>query len=486
MYTFAEGIENLKGRWRQLRPRTRHWMANIFIGVLIELLLHVGHHFHVPWIETNQNIALDAMMRGSAETVRDDDPPGARLAFIDVDSRTWRHPSWGGGEPDIAPRDRVAQLVEYAFLQGARLVVLDIMVEGRPNAADQAFAAKIANIVGQPGFRDDGRLVLVRSIRHPLDGEDGVPMLRESALDPVVARFSERIQVAAPYFKISRDLVLRDWELWSLACKRNEAGEARWTIVPSVQLLVARDLLTGKPATSRRETAFCDHEGSHARGNEVETIRSLNAEAWQWVRELAPEAEERPDHEHALANRIGFHIGDPPRLGQLRVISAIDVLHESDERSTRAAGKASGAKPLQDAIVIIGQSYPEAHDRHATPLGDMAGSIVLANSIDSMVRHGLLHEPSPWLRFCIALCAIVIVGYLFARWDSLRGTAIALVIVIGALVILSYQFFKFGIWLDFALPLIGIQLHRLVKRYEENSEYKRLAQCASPVDETET
>ena len=90
----------------------------------------------------------------------------------------------------------------------------------------------------------------------------------------------------------------------------------------------------------------------------------------------------------------------------------------------------------------------------------------------------LIGSPNGWLTFALALLLIVFVGYVFARWDSLVGTWISTGVAIVLLAVGSFYLFKHGVWLDFALPLLGIQLHRMVKSMEERTEHKRLARLA--------
>lgn len=478
----------LKTWWHSLRPLTRHWIINVLIGVAIELVLILAEAHHSKWLESTQNLALDSMMRGSAATVQEDDGKVPPLAFIDIDNRTWQDPAWGGGEPCRAPRERLLQLIDFAFKHDARQVVLDIVVEGRTDdPEDQEFAAKLSQLINGANSGGDRKLILVRTLRQPLlaaDSKgklDAVPELRNSALDPVIESSAGRIEVAAPYFKLSSDLVLRDWQLWSLACKRSASGKAMLVVVPSVQLLVAArngQWRIAEAPWSMPPTTACEASGVGVLGASTKDLQSLKAATWYWLRKAMEhrggEMEHKPEHEppeeEGLFNRIVFRITDPPGMSAspgvkvhvTQVISALDVLQNQEEN-----------RDLANAIVVIGQSYPEAGDRHPTPLGDMAGSLVILNSIDSMIRHGLLHE-SHLLKNVLAFALILSVGYIFARWDSVSGTIIALLLVLGGLVPISYHFFKFGVWLDLALPLIGIQVHRLVKSFEERIELRRL------------
>ena len=162
-----------------------------------------------------------------------------------------------------------------------------------------------------------------------------------------------------------------------------------------------------------------------------------------------------------------FRLTDPPKLNQAQVISAAEVL---DGRAVRHT--------IRDAIVIIGQSYPEAGDRHQTPLGEMAGSLVILNGIDSMIRHQVIHPPSPWFMAPLSVLLIVFVGYVFARWDSTFGPLIATTAATVVLFVGSYHLFKHGVWMDFELPLLGIQARKTITTFVEAVQKHR--QPAAP------
>ncbi len=521
-----------RDRWQRLRPVTRHWLTNVAIGVLIELLLHwVGHTLYWQPLVYAQNYALDAVMRANAAV--DPTPPFPKnraplsLALIDIDDAAWRSSQWGGGEPYRAPRQQLLALVDKAFEKGARQVVLDVVVEGahRPQelAEDDAFAGALDDLLAKPYFKSDPlkQLVLVRTLRHPLarnvrmaDAPDQLrelrypegylSELRESPrIDAVVKNSRDRIVVAAPYFTYSSDRVLRDWQLLQAVCARDADPQVpgKIRVVPSVQLAVlarhvgvAPDMLPGQrdsqgeagdggkaAQVAQTCTPFPMQEGAAPNTRENARQRSgalekqielaINA-SWRAMHEgfkskgIDLGFGDKPPHAQSLANRVVFRIGDIPQLGQAQVIPALAFLNGASPQS------------LQDRVVVIGQSYLEAGDRHITPLGEMSGGMVLVNAIDSMARHSLIGSPNGWLTFALALLLIVFVGYVFARWDSLVGTWISTGVAIVLLAVGSFYLFKYGVWLDFALPLLGIQAHRMVKSMEERAEHKRLAQLA--------
>jgi hypothetical protein len=472
---------------------TRHALINIAIGLCIELVLHgLNEMPNAPLVTAAKNLAFDRLIRARAQA------PGeggaaTGLTLVAIDDATWRSAAWGGGEPVRAPRAQVLQLVEQAFSRGAAQVVLDVLVDGTPGRAvdleeDRAFADGLARLLDSPHLQAPRQLVLVRSLRapYPLQAtgpsrprgahvEGFLPELRESPpVDAVIARSGGRIVVAAPYFLYSADRVLRDWQMFQVVCQRRADGSGRVAVVPSVQLRVsARQLGVDAAALDLTAAERCTPfplappvdaaswaavEAAAARPEALAALVGVTSESyWRGLRaayaKRGVELGEHAVHEGNVGNRVVFRFADAPA-----VVPAHELLGPAP-RPQRL--------PMQGHVVVVGQTYAEVPDHHATPLGHMPGPVVLLNAIDSMQRFGVVQPPPHAVTWAIAVVLIVLFGVVYAHWDSFLGTWIATGVVLLAMVPLSFHLFKYGIWLDFALPLLGIQLHRTVKSLEE-------------------
>ena len=481
--------------WRDLAPRTRHWWVNIAIGVAIVSALNwASHGLHLAFVVNAQNGAFDRMMRASAAAANDaaDSPQQARLVLVDIDDPTWRDPRWGGGEPARAPRDALATLIESAFQRGARQVVLDVAIEGATGreadlADDRLFAARLEAMLAAPWFGADRQLVLVRTLRPPLPlqrklldeasreetpfAEGYLDELREAPpINAVIGRSQGRIVLAAPFFSLSPDHVLRDWQLLQVVCERHGAdGVVR--VVPSVQLAVAArhfGLAAGAapwqigaaagrctPFPADPARAMRPAEARQAATTLLAQVEATTVASWrathQAFAQIGVAMSAQVPRVHDLGNRVVFRWANPPN-----VVPAIELLHGPVRHD------------LQGRVVVIGQSNVETVDHQLTPLGDMPGCVVLLNAIDSMVRYRVIETPSAWITVPLAFAMIVVVGYAFARWNSLAGTLVATGVIIAVLPWASFSLFKHGVWLDFALPLLGIQVHKLITSLEES------------------
>lgn len=130
----------------------------------------------------------------------------------------------------------------------------------------------------------------------------------------------------------------------------------------------------------------------------------------------------------------------------------------------------SSVRPLSSDIasgrvVVIGASYADARDVHRTPIGDMPGALVIANAIKSLALFGQFSLPPTWLQWLLKLLLIVFAALIFLAFRSLLAVGVAGVIIIIVLFPLSFYFFKYGVWIDFALPLFAMLMHRALAEY---------------------
>ncbi|OQW91649.1 MAG: hypothetical protein BWK79_16410, partial [Beggiatoa sp. IS2] len=128
--------------------------------------------------------------------------------------------------------------------------------------------------------------------------------------------------------------------------------------------------------------------------------------------------------------------------------------------------KESVKQTLQHSIAVIGSSYAESNDLYATPIGTMAGALIVINAIHSLQQHGLLHKPHWFITFVIEFISIVVMSYLFTRF-KFYGKLISGLTVIIFMVPASFFLFGYGTWLDFVIPLIAVQLHGLSHHREK-------------------
>lgn len=472
--------------WRARDSITRQWLINVLVGLAIHLFLVINHYGEA--MGSVENMALDRVMRINA--VLDPAPESALVppqqTFVDIDEAVWRSRNWGGGEPYRAPREQLLALTTQAFRQGATEVVLDIAVEGAAARAAEAaedalFAAGVQKLLDENVIGPRQLLVLVRSARTPLPGTPaGAYMneLREApAIDSLLARGDPRLTLAAPAFTYSGDRVLRDWNLFSVLCQRGQGGASgSIRVLPSVQLVVMAHRVgvpasslpgSGGPCTSFPAVGQTAPGDARIAARNAQARRAASDSYWQAVAAALP----------ARGIRIGAEAPRDGGVGNRVVYRSGYPFAETDpyfERMTAPVLLQSQPGGMLDGrVVVIGQSYEEGGDIHFTPLGTMPGSAVLMNAIDSMARYGLVAATSPWLTVPLALLAIIVIGYVFARLDSFTAKLVSTGVILALFALASVYLFRSGFWLDFALPLVGIQIYQTLRSYAERLDKLR-------------
>jgi len=478
--TAKRAARRARDGWIGLKGWQRHWIVNIGIGLTIELVLHATAS--VPIVTAAQNLTMDAAMQAQSafpSALR----PSTPITFIDVDAATWRDPSWGGGRPYVAPREKLAALIDYAFRHDARIVVLDVAVDEPPTPGD-AELVRFLDTLAKPGdLKPEQQLLVIRTIdsaaelAQPTASPSDLQIsdeLRPSPLEAALVRDAAHVHETAPYFETSRDGVLRDWRLWRSACQRDTpAGAGHWRVIPSVQLAVAamlRDPAWSAPWPPQTNAGACLVDfGALGQVGTLTTQDEIDRRARDAVaphRQITHHAKIEGSADDGVdpSSRIFYRWRWGASASPIPTISATEALS--------GVGPAGHAW-FHEGVVVIGQSFADARDMHATPLGAMPGSLVLANAIGSILDYGVIQPPNQQIRLLITAGLIVAVGLVFALLDSFQATLATLAIFLPLVVITEYGLLTAGYWLDFAVPLLGIYLHRLFAALHEYAVLRR-------------
>ena len=123
-----------------------------------------------------------------------------------------------------------------------------------------------------------------------------------------------------------------------------------------------------------------------------------------------------------------------------------------------AAKRFSTGGLLTGAIVIIGASHRDSGDIHLTPVGQMPGSLVLANSITALQGLDQVQRPPFVLILLVDLLLILGVSWLFVVMSPFAATLVSSAVIALLVVPFSLLAFSQGVWLDFALPILAVQM----------------------------
>ncbi len=437
-----------KEHWHHTPPFYRHLLGNLVVGLVITILLLPFHHTDTfRWIE---DVGIDwvmQMLRGTTPT--NEDTPS--FVLLDIDEATYRH--WE--EPLITPRDKLLQLIQIATNHQAKVVMVDIelnyltdrsqSLDHPNNQADKALFEFIANY-DATCHKPCSYIFLTRVTRFSL--APAKPPYKEqvqSFLDLVVAK-SRYIYWASTLFDLESDQVLRRWHLWQATCNGN-VGD----ILPSMQLLAN--------AVNEEVTQGVK-----------QWLAQLESNQPNCTTEVQSNISENPAEEARFKRRILYRI--PWHLGRGEILPTVAngnplLETQSVQEVTEGEVKPMAKSFFEERIVIIGGSYESSRDIYATPLGKMPGTWVLVNATHSLLQYGEFKPLPEWMKWGTEVILIVIMSLAFVYFKSFYGMLVSGILIIIGMIPFTFWLFKYGVWLDFAIPLMAVQIHYMHARYEE-------------------
>jgi hypothetical protein len=340
------------------------------------------------------------------------------IVFIDINNETYK--SWN--EPLITPRDKLAELINAAYRGGAKVIVVDILLEKKDDCNPQ----------------NDQKL---RNILESIKNE------RASTTVILAARLRKNCGLIMPIFI---DGVMED----GISLK---ISKGRYEPCPNVRLAIPYDLATSTDQVLR-------YWGSNVGLNKARRIRLLNMASL--AAHLAKnnsevnENDTQVDTETLYRNRIRFFL-IPPGI--------IEKGYSGNLGSSLInAGTVRGIIPCKDKIVIIGNSHDDSGDVYTTPIGEMPGMYVLGNALNTIYL-GMQPSPTPmFVNILIETLVIIMAAYVFIYFPALLAQIISSVILILTFGVLSIIYFYYtGTFLNFVFSVAGMGFHRTFSNIED-------------------
>lgn len=448
----------------------RGFLWGIVVAVAIEVALAWAHHRPTPLLERIEDQAMDAMIAVSRGQLA----PAAMIppfVWIDIDEATFS--SWG--EPIQLPRDKLTALLRFAWKSRPKLVLLDIDLSRPSSEVDDPLISFFRSLPARGNERTQAGIILPYTFRAPYssDGAD-LPNLRRSPLASIIPA-DAAVYWASYQYDRDPDWTIRRWRMWEGFC-----DGSRFRSAIGIPLIVA-SLLSETPETLDNLHGALD----------LHFARSYRDACARNPRESYAEADTpRPTgSSDFLVGNITIHV--PPSDLNQRIAYVVpwqpftetampQTLHDGrvEQAVTRVPARLimnaidhdgqTNAALLQDKVVVIGGSFEESRDIHRTPLSDMPGSLVVMNSVLSLLGRGQLREPGLLARLAILVPLVLVTVLIFGRLSSFWALWLALAVIVVAFLPLSFRLFASGVWLDFALPILGVFAHNLYRQWEVN------------------
>lgn len=444
---------NVSDWWhQQLTREQQHFVVNIMIGWLIAMGLHLFHGF-APVREFEDRCA-DTFMQLTANAT----PHKSTVAYtlLDIDDASFER--WG--EPFFTPRDKLRTLVTFATRSQAKVVIVDIDLR---RAGDAHYASLLDALARYDQFctsQSCPSIILIRSFKMPDKKELAIVKPVPPRLAHIV-QASPHIHWASSLYDVSKDQYVRYWNLWQAAC--DSYGKPQ--IFPSAQLLavvLARSEQPERayPALMQRLQTF--RPDSCARGDVT---------PYKPVKPLLLHDLHIDFDQEEISRRVFYSL--PWHNSTAHTASGELLLHTIPAHLITDASAPLSPQPLRNRIVIIGASHAESGDIHITPLAAMPGTMVILNAIHSLQQMGDVVSPHWSIKLLIEALLILIMSIAFLVFRSFWGMVVSGVTIMLLLLPATILLIGHGIWLDFALPLLAVQLHQMASEFEEGREKRR-------------
>ncbi|MBZ2188245.1 CHASE2 domain-containing protein [Alcanivorax sp. JB21] len=444
----------LQRRWHALSPLSRQFSGNLLIAMLVLLALHLFQSH--PLLARQQSAGLDWLMRITANTGTAEH--ATPYLLIDLDTPSWQ----ALGEPLLTPADTLAQVLSRLIDSQARQVVVDFDFSRRSLRDLAPLAAVLAR---WQATEHAPPLTLMRTVSPPR-GAAHYGMPRDTVLDDLFRDLpagGNAVTWAAPFFALDADHRVRHWRLVEIICQGG-----RTALLPSVQLVSLARQQSQLAALHTQLAAWPGAACDAARQPALPTL-VLGAQTLHLA-------------DDKLSERILYTLPAAPDDGWFRH----DHLGQQSPFLIRIPLQSllGDTAPLGDHLarartVVIGASHVESGDLHVTPLGEMPGPLILINAMHSLERFGQARPPAWWQTLLVTTLLVLVLSACLVYLPPMMANVLPLLVVVAIIVPLSMLWFRAGVWLDFALPLVAVTLFRWVSRVRHLQKQHRLKSSRS-------
>ena len=475
----------LPGGWQAFRQclvtrfAISYWVIMAILGLSIAPFFTYFEQFPVV-MDVEDVVGMDWLMRITQQKI-----PSAQakdipqFVLLDIDDDTYKQ--WG--EPLFTPRYRLQRLIDAAVQAQARLVIVDIdlsrptPIDGLPSSCGKLqlhpYDQNLVNYFKEKYPYDCAThsncppIILARTFSngsHAALPPYQHPRLAFTELEQVVANSNAHIQWASPLFHLSRDRVLRRWSFWQPICTDQQPG-----VIASIGVMagVLLDSDTPKQASQTINNALVPFKPQNCvDSEEASTAPNLPSQIkiGRWTLNTNP---------YSVQQRIMYTMPwliEHKKTGKMEpfdwltdesgfpIVTRLSAQHFAEEH----VSVETLADYVKGGIVVIGGSYGEGRDYHQTPLGLMPGALVLINAMHSLLQYETIQPVPKWLKWLIIASLILVMSVIFLCVTSFwLGQLFNLLIVFAFLPISIALFHYGGIWLDFATPLIFVQVYQI-------------------------
>lgn len=326
----------------------KHWKCvgiNVLIGTLVLVLVYRFGVDRIKYFEVQKNFVYDKRLQNeaskSASQVEDVNSKQVRpdsIVFVDLNSPA----TINSNEDWVTPRDKIAASLKEAFDGGAKVIVLDVLLEGRSNDLN---ADKKLKQIMQYVSKENSKPIIILPLRTSFENKSVV----DSKTYPIINK--KNIYYSIPEFGASpMDNTVRFWVPYHV----DSDNTLHWNTVLLAYAAAMNDVIDLK----KHENATGDRVSKNelAIGNKSITLGNTTKNYAQ--------------------NRIRFELIPP---------GVMKNHPEGNLFKNRIMYDEIKFADYKDKIVIIGNSNANMRDIASTPIGKMPGMYIVGNAINTLL-----------------------------------------------------------------------------------------------------
>ena len=402
---------------------------NVIVGMVVVALFHFLSS--QDWGENVVNASFDKLQHREAK-LASTAAPDTPIRFIDITAKSYD--AWD--KPLLTPRRAVAGLIQHAWKNGAKVIVLDIQLT-KPDCCDpegdrllRETIRTIATTTNAPYL-----IIPVTTVRRGT--------IQTTIVDDLINKqplTGKKVYRGIPLLGASiRDQRVRYWELYRPGVTSDGRKQVLWGVP-----LLASVLYAEKPELLENAEKSLFQNGSAASRL---TFSSVHYKLFPLDAPTIPDL---------YSQRIRFLLL-PPTMEDLKS-NLLKVRRTAD----LIIGKGLADEGLMGKIALIGNSYEESGDLHETPVGTMPGMYVIGNAIHTITTKT---QPVPLggaVVIILEIAAVCAMAFIMGQEIPFYLTLLLFLVVVPFLAIeVNWLLYRYlGLFFNFAAPLSAMGIYR--------------------------
>ena len=413
------------------KERLIYFFVNITIGILI--FLYFPSIINIQFVENRLNSTIDMLTsyesekcvkkyieckRGKTKSCEFfEGKVSDKIVFFDIDDNTYKKWNKQILKEELTPRDKLADLINIAANNGAKVVFLDILLHDK--SPDMEIDNKFVDTLESLQNRDT-------NIIFSLEFHEQSYKIKTIEIDRLynLIEESNNFHWSIPLIMSSPDGVKRYFSGYKIKEDPNGNQKVFWGTP-----IIAAVLYNNSYSTLKDKEALILN--SSIKDNDL-TI------------DIADNERIYINSENIFSNRIKFSMRPPYFKDNKNMQGNLSLYQRMTADMVLSNSNIIDKTSIKGKLVIIGNSSPHKGDSHITPVGTMKGMYIIGNAINTII-HGdqqiILSQSSIYI--FAEFFAIVFISFIFAFKKFFLHEWIHILILFFILA-LFYHFFEKG------------------------------------------